>query len=396
MTRTKCFALFCVVLGVVLCSFALSENDKTANDCLSCHEKVYKNGISNLFPHSPFKEKQCSRCHLRRQIMTRSTASVIKHAERPTVLSRPEHLSEHAILLKGLSPQSAYDISIIFQDSAGHEVRQEFRGIVPANVRNVKTDDRKPPEISEVRVGPVVKGVFLETAITWETDEPSTSCVEYGYSSGQYGSRTGEDIVLVKQHRVNIHELEAGKDCWFRVRSEDIFGNESVSAGLVFNTGNVSPASDVEQERAGTEEAIVLAVNKSETFVLNSDLGLGFELTKPANMRVEYVKAQDVASESEPQVQAATTPEGTHAELREGKELAIDVCYQCHPPRDLGVSHPVGVAVKETTRVPEDLPTLEGGVITCVTCHDVHGGRRQYFARKKITKDICVSCHEGY
>jgi predicted CXXCH cytochrome family protein len=95
-------------------------------------------------------------------------------------------------------------------------------------------------------------------------------------------------------------------------------------------------------------------------------------------------------------MQAVATFEDGHEELRDGKGVTIDACYQCHPPEDLGVSHPVGVGPGGKTKIPDDLPTLEGGIITCFTCHNVHGSSRRYFARKKITKDVCISCHEGY
>ena len=394
MTKRRWIYALNAALLVVLCSFSFSQDGHRANDCVSCHDKVYKKGLSNFFLHNPFRDKQCGRCHLKQEVVAIKTAPVTQRFEQPTFVSRSEYLSEHTILLKGLNSRSTYDISVVFQDSSGNKTREEFK-LVPGSVGNVKTDDKRPPEISNVRLGPVVKGIFLETSVMWETDEPSTSCVEYGYSD-QYGLHTPEDIVLVRQHRVNIHELEAGKDYQCRVRSRDIFGNEAVSERFVFTTAKVSPASDVEERGAGNGDERSLAVKKSETFVFNSDLGLYYELTKPATMRVEYLEAKDSLSAKEPQVQAATLSEGTHARLRDGKELAIDVCYQCHPPRVLGVSHPVGVSVRETTRIPQDLPTLKGGIITCVTCHDVHGGSRRYFARKKITRDICVSCHEGY
>ena len=73
------------------------------------------------------------------------------------------------------------------------------------------------------------------------------------------------------------------------------------------------------------------------------------------------------------------------------RRAQIDACVKCHPQ---GVSHPVGVRSRPPgTRVPPDLPTIQGGVITCVTCHYPHGGNRRYFARLDVKRDICVTCH---
>ncbi|MHC4474132.1 MAG: cytochrome c3 family protein [Planctomycetota bacterium] len=392
---SRCLAILSLALIVALSCLAFSENDETESDCVSCHEDVYNDGLSNFYMHAPFEKKQCGMCHLKQDTVSRVSDSISKEIVHPVVLSQTEYLTEHTILLKGLIPRAVYDINVIFQDMSGDKVRQGFEGVVPENIQNVKTDDKRPPSISEVEVGPVVKRIFLEATITWQTDEPSSSWVEYGFSD-QYGQRTPEDSTLVKYHEVNVYELEGGKDCHFRVRSQDIFGNESVSEDMVFNTGKILSPSDIEEKGAGTEDYGTLAVSRAEAFLIEPDLGLYLETTKPACVTVEYVKVEELPAEESLPVQAAATSEDDHVELRDGKGLAIDACYKCHPPEDLGVSHPVGIGPKEKTKIPDDLPTLEGGIITCVTCHDAHGGSRRYFAWKKITKDICISCHEGY
>jgi len=77
--------------------------------------------------------------------------------------------------------------------------------------------------------------------------------------------------------------------------------------------------------------------------------------------------------------------------LNFGEKLTIDACYQCHPPDVLGLSHPVGVAAGGTTKIPDYLPALAGSVITCVTCHNVHGGNAKHFVRRRATS--CNVCH---
>lgn len=398
--QTRYLVLLGLALVAVLWSLALSQNDEVESVCVSCHQDVYEEGLSNFYQHPSFEEKQCEKCHLEGSIVSVDSSTLSREILRPVVVSYPEYLAEHTILLKGLVYRATYDITIALQDISGNKVKKEFNGVVPENVEDIRRDDKKPPKISGVEVGPVVKGVFLEVTITWETDEPSTSCVEYGFSD-QYGRRTPEDNALVRQHSVNIHELEGGRGYHFRVVSRDIFGNEAVSEDFGFNTGKTQPLpSDIEKKGADQKGNRGLAINRAETFLLNSDLGLYLETTEPSSVRVEYLKVEEPSPEEEPQVRAVTISEDNHPELREknSKALTIDACYQyeCHPPEDLGISHPVGIGASEKTKVPDDLPTLEGGVLTCVTCHFPHGGSRRYFARKEITRDICISCHEGY
>ena len=71
----------------------------------------------------------------------------------------------------------------------------------------------------------------------------------------------------------------------------------------------------------------------------------------------------------------------------------IDVCVKCHSQ---GASHPVGIKSNgPKTKIPSELPTIEGGMITCVTCHYPHGGEKKYFARLDFARDLCIACHTG-
>jgi hypothetical protein len=281
-----------IALIVTLCPWALSQNYEAGTDCLECHDEVYQKGLSSFYIHSPFEKKQCGRCHLKPDTVSKISDSISKEIAQPVVFIHPEYRAEHTILLKGLVARAVYDINVSFEDMSGNNVEERFTSVVPENIRNVRRDDKKAPNISEVKVDPVVKGIFLQTTITWQTDEPSSSWVEYG-SSDQYGKRTAEDNALVKDHGVNIYELEVEKHYHFRVGSQDMFGNESVSGNRVFNTGKISPLSETKERGADTRDDRTLAVNRAEVFLLNSELGLYLETTKPASVTVEYVKVEE-------------------------------------------------------------------------------------------------------
>lgn len=383
-----------LTIAVVFCGFSAgSKTQKMENNCLSCHEKVYQKGGSNTYRHSPFEKGECGTCHLKQQGTIRKKRALKNQIRVPVVFTNYDYLTEHNILLKRLSSEGSYDINIMLRDASGNEVRKEFRGIIPAKVVNVAKNDKKPPLISSIRIGPTEKSTFLLRTIMWSTDKPSTSRIGYGLSD-QYGKYSAEDVTLVKYHRVLLCELESGKEYHFRVISRDMFGNQAVSENLTFNMGEISLASDTEEKLTMTRYDKVLSIRKASTFFLNSDLGLYFETTRAARSTVEYFKVKE--PQAKPQGQAATSFKDNCGDLRGGRGLTIDACYQCHPQETLGLSHPVGIAGRGKTKIPEDLPTLGGDIITCVTCHDGHGGNRRYFARKKTTKDICVSCHVGY
>ena len=71
--------------------------------------------------------------------------------------------------------------------------------------------------------------------ITWTTNEPATSRVEYGLTTA-YGSSTTLDPTLVTAHSVALTGLAPNTTYNYRVRSIDAAGNERVSANSTFKT----------------------------------------------------------------------------------------------------------------------------------------------------------------
>ena len=405
------FVRYSIILSISIAvvSFSLyvfSAVKMMKSNCLSCHDNVYQKGIKNFYLHSPFLNKKCAICHLGHEdiLSERDVAGIKKQMVEPLIFSGYSYQEENNILLEDLILKAAYDINIIVEDRSGHTLKKKYTGIIPARLQNAMNDDRNPPVISGINTGPIKKTVFLETTIAWDTDEPSTSCVEYGFSD-QYGQYTSEDIALSKHHIVNLYELTSGKTYHFRVKSRDISGNESVSKDYVFNTNTTGlQALDAAATGYKKEKPAELAIANELTFLLGSKVGIYIETTKAAKVSVECLKVKDAALTAETELLTSPTPgpdagksvNDQHERLIAKEELTIKGCYKCHPSEILGVSHPVGIAIKRGTSVPKDLPTLKGGIITCVTCHDAHGGVRKYFARKKITKDICITCHKGY
>jgi len=358
------------IAGVFFAFSAWSKTQKAENECLTCHLDLHLKEGSSSYKHAPFENGECGSCHFKQE------AKRHRHSHRmePVILTNPGYLTEHAILLKELISGSSYDINLVLKDLPGDKVKTRVRGVVPTRVRNKARNDKKPPVISGIRVVPIEKAPFPSATIMWDTDEPSTSHVDYGLSD-QYSECSPEDIAMVKHHRVNISKLKDGKDYHFQVISRDMFGNQGFSVDCLFNTAKIT-GTDVTEKGEPTK----LAVNNVEIFMLrkrakSSELCLYLETTRGAIVTdVECKKVKDRCTD--------------------GKELTINACRRCHPTDALGLTHIVGVAAKPTTMVPDYLPTLRGGIITCVTCHFAHGGGRQYFARSDTIS--CNTCHRDH
>ncbi|HIE16935.1 MAG TPA: zinc-ribbon domain-containing protein [Dehalococcoidia bacterium] len=96
---------------------------------------------------------------------------------------------------------------------------------------------------------PIIKNITAvagatSAAIRWETNEPSSSQVEYG-TSDSYGSvapavpdhdPTGGESLGVVDHLVNLTGLEPETTYHYRVKSKDKAGNEAVSEDKTFTT----------------------------------------------------------------------------------------------------------------------------------------------------------------
>jgi hypothetical protein len=96
---------------------------------------------------------------------------------------------------------------------------------------------------------PVISGVGISNitetsaAITWTTDEPATSQIEYGKNTG-YGSTSPLDEDLVTSHNVTLSDLEPNTVYHSRVKSGDSSNNLATSADYTFTTLLLPNAND--------------------------------------------------------------------------------------------------------------------------------------------------------
>ncbi len=92
--------------------------------------------------------------------------------------------------------------------------------------------DTTPPVISGVSA---LNVTATTASISWTTNEPATSQVEYGLTTA-YGSLTSLDSTLVTSHSVPISGLSANTLYHYRVHSKDGAGNLAGSTDFTFTT----------------------------------------------------------------------------------------------------------------------------------------------------------------
>lgn len=94
--------------------------------------------------------------------------------------------------------------------------------------------DVTAPSITDVLATNITHNSAL---ITWTTDEPSSSQINYGATTS-YGSSTALVSAMVTNHEQLISGLDSMSTYHFRVRSRDAAGNEGISGDFTFLTTN--------------------------------------------------------------------------------------------------------------------------------------------------------------
>jgi len=83
-----------------------------------------------------------------------------------------------------------------------------------------------------------------------------------------------------------------------------------------------------------------------------------------------------------------------HPLMNDPEQISINTCSSCH--NFSGTSHPVRIYSGQKTQIPPDLPTVKGGMLTCVTCHFPHSSANKQLIRKKVKTKLCISCHVSF
>jgi len=144
-------------------------------------------------------------------------------------------------IVVGVEPVSAFDIVVAGGVLPGSPATSSQTGVLSFDV----DASSLPPGPNAVIVSQngelIVGGVTAESVtsstavITWNTNLPSSSRVEYGTTPG-YGSSSTLDPTLVTDHSVTLSGLIAGTVYYFRAVSEAEGGVSAESGGHTFET----------------------------------------------------------------------------------------------------------------------------------------------------------------
>ncbi len=164
---------------------------------------------------------------------------------------------ERTMMVRGLLPQTKYLLVVKGRDKLGNEASSDLQ-------RFTTSTDTRPPKILNLKViggtippvGFAAGEVKAQLIITWDTDEPATSQIEFGQGSGaDYSQKSQYDGNLATNHTVILSGLIPSQVYHFRALSQDSAGNTATSV----DTATIAPKA--------TRSALDLVIkNLSEAF----------------------------------------------------------------------------------------------------------------------------------
>ena len=144
------------------------------------------------------------------------------------LVSEYQLVTDHEIVLSELKDNTGYILIAKGRDAFGNEAS--------SGRQKITTEiDTRPPKISEITVETSINGygssAKAQMIVSWSTDEPATSQVEYskGVSGEDFVNLTQEDFALSTSHAVVISDLKPSSSYYFRVITKDGAGNEAKS-----------------------------------------------------------------------------------------------------------------------------------------------------------------------
>jgi peroxiredoxin len=154
-----------------------------------------------------------------------------KYGKNSQTVSDKNMDKQHSIVLGKLSSGTEYQLTIKSKTAQGLSSSASAYSF-----RTLK--DTTPPLITEAGASGIAQTTIN---ITWNTDEPSTSQLEYG-TTGALGTAVPVDPMMVVSHAMSISGLTPDTQYYIRVKSQDAAGNTAKYDLKSMSTKAVLPA----------------------------------------------------------------------------------------------------------------------------------------------------------
>ncbi len=245
-------------------------------------------------------------------------------------------ITSHSQPVTNLSPATLYHYRVRSVDAAGNgAVSGDFTFTTSA-------PDTTPPQVTAIQANNVTE---TAATITWTTNEPSSTQVDYG-ATAAYGSSSPPvpDTTPVTSHSRALTGLAPGSIYHYRVRSTDVAGNMAVSGDFTFTT--------VAQDATPPQISGVLVTGITQTAATVS-----WTTNEPSSTQVEYgaSTAYGALAPASPN----TTPITSHSQGLTGLTPATLYHYRVRS-RDSAGNEAISPDFTFTTAADTTAPTISG------------------------------------
>ena len=196
--------------------------------------------------------------------------------------------TNHSVVLNNLTAETRYYFRVGSTDAAGNGPNSD-----PAETNNPFSEEvfttLADPDVSAPRIisGPAVAASdSISAIITWETDEPSNSLVQYGTSGTNWQTLTSSasDGDMVTQHSVTLTNLSPTTTYSYMVGSQDQEGN-----GPLVNGNGTNPSAVQTFTTTATIDTAAPEISNMEmTFATDTTALITWTTNEPANSLAQY------------------------------------------------------------------------------------------------------------
>jgi cytochrome c biogenesis protein CcmG/thiol:disulfide interchange protein DsbE len=142
-------------------------------------------------------------------------------------------VNDHSVQLTDLKPNTEYHFTATSTDACSNQ------GTAEGDFRTLAATPTVSLVISKIKVSNITD---VAATISWTTDKPGTSRVDYG-TTNSLGSSSPLDQTLATSHNTALTGLQPVTTYHFKVISKDDSGNEVTSQDQTFTTGSTAPTS---------------------------------------------------------------------------------------------------------------------------------------------------------
>ena len=193
----------------------------------------------------------------------------------------PSMVTSHSVTLIGLATETQYYFRVGSTDAGGAGPNIIITDNNPSAEYDFFINQGPDTDSPVITLPPTVTSITDTTAvIEWQTDEPSTSLVQYDDNSSTWGNylRSKTDTSLVTTHSVTLTGLLADTRYYFRVGSTDGFNNGPTTSNEVNFITETTPDTT----------APIITTPPTVTGITKTSAIIEWQTDEPSDSVVEY------------------------------------------------------------------------------------------------------------